>query len=187
MVLTIAYEFPIPWRISWRRASVTVDNHFSSSLPNFQPKDMPRVLMLHAKGDNYRWRTIDKGAIEGLVGHTPTKVSADVTLWKPGSIYQLLELAKLRYTNPRVRAGWTKAGEIDLNKIYCTQTLIKSTTIPFQDRQDQSGVPVYGVLTRRKWDFRVGRQSMTYSVEPSLPELNAMGIAEVGFGASEGF
>ncbi len=193
LVFTFAYSFHKPWRISWRRAPATITDHFSSLVNYLQPKDQPRAIMLHASGENYRRRKIDPYCIVGLNTASITDPviapAAGVDIYTPGSIYQLMELAKLKYANPRVRASWTISGAVDINpaSLYQTQTLITTTTVPYPDRDDESGVPINGVITRRKWNFAVGQQSMSYSVEPTLPELTAMGVAATGFGESQGF
>ncbi len=191
LVFTFAYEFPQPWRLSWQRAIPTATPQYQSSNPSFQPADMPRSILLKANGQNYRWLKARAGTVGRFDTTSPTLdpviVPGDVDIYKPGAIYQLLELAKLRYTVPRVRAQWTQAGSLDLSPNYATQTLVTTTTIPYPDSQDKTGVPIYGVISRRRFHFAVGKQAVSYAVEPSLPELNAMGIMQIGYGSSEGF
>ncbi len=185
LAFTIAYQFPHPWRISWRRDKAS-SLFFSSSKPTNRPKDLPRAVMIHASGENFQRIEIDPYAILKLDGTDPKTVGASgLTVYKPGAIYQLLELAKLRYANPRISASWTSSGELDITGTYETQVLITTCTIPLPDRPSISGAPVNGVIARRKWNFRVGEQSTAYAIEPMLPELGGINSASGGGGGFE--
>jgi len=176
MVFTVGYEWPLPWRVSWRRSKPELTGNAVLT-----PRDLARSLIIPLSGDMNTWRRIDRQCVVRLDGNSVKRTNAGVDVYKPGTIYQALELAKTRYTMPRRSLSWTLNGEVEMEESFRPGLLIKSADVPYGARSSKK-TTVNAVLTRRSWSFVTASPSTSYSAEPTLPEIDS--VIHMGVGAN---
>ncbi len=162
LAFTIAYELPKTWRMSWRRS--------------LRPKDCARTLWIKLSGTGYEWRVMDAGTVYQLNVKTPVYANAHTDIAKPGNIQQALDLAKLRYTKPKVSASWTLDGSLDLSTWNRPGALVTSLKVPY-GRRDPRVQTVNTILVRREWIFAAESPKTKYLAEPSLTDIP--GVSEM--------
>ncbi len=181
IVFTIGYEFPKTWRVSWKRSPPA-----NTGLLSLQPRDCERTIVLKVNGEGYTRRTMDRDAVISLNGTTPQRVPQTIDVSRPGNIYQALELAKVRYTKPSVKASWTLDGELDLKSDTRPGFLIKKLKVPYA-RRDSRTIEPFIVLTRRSWNFTTESPSTKYMAEPLLTDINDVTAMPSGANGPVGF
>ncbi len=182
LAFTIGYEFPKTWRVSWKRSPPGL-----TGLAIQQPRDCERTLWLKVSGDAYQQVVIDKGtvfSVNDATGHSPNVVPEEYEI-RPGTMAQALELAKLRYTKPQIRAAWTLDGELDLSAANRPGVLVRTLRIPFA-RRDSQLVDVGATLTRRSWSFITEHPLTKYEAVPLLTDINDVTAMPEGTNAMAG-
>ncbi len=181
IVFTLGYEWPKTWRVSWRRSPPAL-----TGLQTLTPRDCERTLWIKVDGEGYQRREIDRGTVISLNGTSPNRVVGNFQVSRPGNIYQTLELAKIRYTKPKIHAKWTVDGSLDLNWDNRPGVLVKRALVPYANR-DSKYMDINAVLTRRSWCFVTSAPSTKYHIAPVLTDMNDVTAMTEGANGPAGF
>ncbi len=154
LAMTLSFRIPEPTYVSWRRPRAS------------RPKDYPRrvVLPLHL-GDTH---FIMASTIVGLTGTAAKSMAAGfTTLTQINDLTQVLGAQRGWYSNPERELSWTEVGDVDITAARLPGTMV--TTADLGDRVAQ----IYGIVTRRIWDFSEAGWSTSYRVERLKSDLQA--------------
>lgn len=162
LVFTIGYELPKPRRASWRRTSVGVNVGL--------PANQERVMFIRMHGDNYASKYVDARTVLGLDGTSDIPTPQTFEVYRP-DINQLLELAKMRYAEPRKSLTWTVDGELDLSVEKSPGLLINRANVPYARRTPRLE-NIGSAIVRRSWSFGVDSLKTVYTANSLLAEAN---------------
>ncbi len=164
ILLTIAIEGVLPWRVGWNRADAE------------RPRDQSRGVILRRPGSSYT--IVLKDTIECLAGSTLKKAENDghsgwmIDGGNPGAgsvADYYLRLALAWHKDRHLALTWDEAGRLDLDASaaippghYVSKALLPIDPVkPSRVHQAQD----LGIITSRAWSFAVDSIGMSWSTD----------------------
>lgn len=153
LVVTLGYRYPLPWRVSWRRA------------PEDRLVDRERGVEYHRP--DIEWRYMEAGTVVGIEGNAPRIATGGTIGDKPETPLHLLLAARLVHELPAIDLTWTRSNVLDVSTATRQGSLIAEATLPYGDPNGDPNpyttVPTATIITARGWNFDRQRPGTTVS------------------------